>query len=80
MTAAAPQLTRSQVVARAASWYNIGLDYDWDSTYQGYRKDCSGYVSMAWQLATPVSTPRVLSRTVPSPGSPRPTSRPATRC
>ncbi|WP_328954736.1 VCBS repeat-containing protein [Kitasatospora purpeofusca] len=53
MTAAAPQLTRSQVVARAASWYNIGLDYDWDSTYQGYRKDCSGYVSMAWQLATP---------------------------
>ncbi|GAA1402880.1 hypothetical protein GCM10009639_46840 [Kitasatospora putterlickiae] len=53
MTTLAPQMTRSQVLARAASWYGIGLQYSGTSTYQGYRTDCSGYASMAWQLSKP---------------------------
>ncbi|WP_345681210.1 VCBS repeat-containing protein [Yinghuangia aomiensis] len=53
LTATAEQLTRSQVLQRAASWVDKGLVYDGGGTYQGYRRDCSGYVSMAWGLATP---------------------------
>ncbi|MFB7620876.1 hypothetical protein ACFC1F_42320, partial [Kitasatospora sp. NPDC056181] len=52
--AAAPQLSRSEAIARAQSWVGIGLQYTMDgSTYQGYRRDCSGYVSMSWKLGTP---------------------------
>ncbi|MFI0167602.1 hypothetical protein [Streptomyces sp. NPDC017095] len=51
--AAAPALTRAEVIDRAASWVGLGLDYSWTKTYQGYRQDCSGYVSMAWDLDTP---------------------------
>ncbi|MEV6408975.1 hypothetical protein AB0M58_39615 [Streptomyces bobili] len=51
--AAGTEITRSEVIQRAASWVGIGLDYSWDNTYQGYRTDCSGYASMAWRLATP---------------------------
>ncbi|WP_327287549.1 hypothetical protein [Streptomyces sp. NBC_01198] len=50
---AGPQITRSQVLARAQTWVGIGLDYNQGSTYQGYRTDCSGYASMAWHLGTP---------------------------
>ncbi|MGW4648464.1 FG-GAP-like repeat-containing protein [Kitasatospora sp. NPDC004289] len=51
--AAAPQITRSEVLARAESWVGLGLSYSWTTTHQGYRQDCSGYVSMAWRLSTP---------------------------
>ncbi|MFC5663646.1 hypothetical protein ACFP3U_11710, partial [Kitasatospora misakiensis] len=50
---AGPQITRSEVIRRAASWYGIGLKYTKSGeTYQGYRKDCSGYAAMAWRLST----------------------------
>ncbi|MER6359489.1 hypothetical protein [Kitasatospora sp. NPDC001527] len=48
---AGPQISRSETISRAASWVGLGLIYDTDGTYQGYRKDCSGYVSMAWNLS-----------------------------
>ncbi|WP_327679895.1 hypothetical protein [Kitasatospora sp. NBC_00458] len=52
--AAGPRIGRSEVISRAASWYGIGLKYTkTGETYQGYRKDCSGYASMAWRLGTP---------------------------
>ncbi|MFF8769637.1 hypothetical protein [Kitasatospora sp. NPDC015120] len=50
---AGPQISRSETISRAASWVGIGLNYNWNTTHQGYRTDCSGYVSMAWHLATP---------------------------
>ncbi|WP_344324687.1 NlpC/P60 family protein, partial [Streptomyces macrosporus] len=52
----APTITRSTVIARADSWVGIGLDYDWNGSYQGYRTDCSGYVSMAWNLDRSLTT------------------------
>ncbi|APU40827.1 FG-GAP repeat domain-containing protein [Streptomyces sp. TN58] len=49
-TAAAPRITRSSVIARAKSWVGIGLKYAGGGRHGGYRTDCSGYVSMAWDL------------------------------
>ncbi|TWP51605.1 hypothetical protein FKR81_15580 [Lentzea tibetensis] len=47
-------LTRSQVIARAQSWIDQGVDYNQDgchtNQYATYRKDCSGHTSMAWGL------------------------------
>ncbi|MFJ8434668.1 hypothetical protein ACIQ9P_25550 [Kitasatospora sp. NPDC094019] len=51
--AASVQITRSEAIARANGWVGKGLDYSWTGSYQGYRTDCSGYVSMGWKLATP---------------------------
>lgn len=40
---------RSDIVERAITWLDAGVKYDANASYQGYRRDCSGYVSMAWQ-------------------------------
>ncbi|MEV7780232.1 hypothetical protein [Kitasatospora sp. NPDC088351] len=53
LLAAAPTVTRSEVISRANGWFNQGLVYSWNGTHQGYRTDCSGYASMAWKLSTP---------------------------
>lgn len=49
-------IARSEVLARAESWTNKGIQYDQASNYpdpdgKQYRTDCSGYVSMAWHLS-----------------------------
>ncbi|UNO41739.1 VCBS repeat-containing protein [Streptomyces sp. MST-110588] len=49
--AASPAIARAEVIKRAKSWVNKGLRYSMDgTTYEGYRTDCSGYVSMALGL------------------------------
>ncbi|MFJ4190526.1 hypothetical protein [Kitasatospora sp. NPDC089509] len=57
------QITRSEVLARAQYWYNQnpGLIYSQggtfpDSSGRPYRRDCSGYVSMAWHLGYSADT------------------------
>ncbi len=51
-------VTGALAVARAQVWVNAGIPYNQRGYYQGYREDCSGYVSMAWGLATPgLTTP-----------------------
>uniref|UniRef100_UPI003D752058 NlpC/P60 family protein n=1 Tax=Streptomyces sp. WAC 04229 TaxID=2203206 RepID=UPI003D752058 len=55
-TAAAPTITRSEVIDRAKTWVGIGLDYSWTGSHGGYRTDCSGYVSMAWRLSSSLTT------------------------
>ncbi|MBP0451591.1 hypothetical protein J5Y04_18865 [Kitasatospora sp. RG8] len=62
----APSLTRSQVINRAASWVDIGLKYNGEGSYQGYRTDCSGYVSMAWKLSYSLTTPEFVPTGVTS--------------
>ncbi|MET9319495.1 VCBS repeat-containing protein [Streptomyces sp. NPDC003038] len=54
---AAAAMTRSEAIKRAKSWVGKGLDYSWTNYYQGYRMDCSGYVSMAWGLSSSLTTP-----------------------
>jgi len=46
-------LTGAVAAARAQVWVDNDVSYSQTSTYQGYRKDCSGYLSMAWGLSTP---------------------------
>ncbi|WP_279346814.1 C39 family peptidase [Streptomyces sp. AP-93] len=49
-------ISRTEVLARAESWMNQGLQYTYnggtapDPDGKAYRRDCSGYVSMAWHL------------------------------
>lgn len=51
-----PSITRSQVISRAQSWVGIGLVYNQSGMHDGYRTDCSGYVSMAWDLSSSLTT------------------------
>jgi hypothetical protein len=45
----APQCTaRSTMISRAQDWADKHIPYNQGGTYDGYRTDCSGYVSMAW--------------------------------
>ncbi|MBB4949957.1 hypothetical protein F4556_005492 [Kitasatospora gansuensis] len=61
------QITRSEIIARADYWYQIGAPITYtttgetypDSSGRGYRKDCSGYVSMAWHLSDSLDTTRL---------------------
>jgi hypothetical protein len=40
----------------AATWLNPPVPYSQSAYHNGYRQDCSGYVSMAWQLGTSATT------------------------
>jgi hypothetical protein len=42
-----------QVIERARAWVLAGIPYSMQATYQGYRTDCSGFVSFAWGLPSP---------------------------
>ncbi len=50
--APATAITRSEVLSRAHSWVAKRVIYSQSARYAGYRRDCSGFVSMAWHLGT----------------------------
>ncbi|WP_424217673.1 FG-GAP repeat domain-containing protein (plasmid) [Streptomyces sp. BI20] len=50
--AAAAPITRSAVIARAKTWVDAKVPYSQSDYRDGYRTDCSGMVSMAWNLGT----------------------------
>ncbi|MFS8103811.1 VCBS repeat-containing protein [Lentzea alba] len=51
---AAATITRDQVMARSQAWVNERVPYSMTSNHSsGWRKDCSGFVSMAWDLGKP---------------------------
>jgi len=43
-------ITRTDVLNRAHGWVAKKVRYSQSSTFAGYRRDCSGFVSMAWKL------------------------------
>ncbi|MFF9088000.1 peptidoglycan-binding protein [Streptomyces sp. NPDC014991] len=46
-----PATTRTQIINRARTWVAARVPYSMDAYWpDGYRQDCSGYVSMAWGL------------------------------
>ncbi|MER7828269.1 hypothetical protein ABTX85_37620 [Streptomyces sp. NPDC096097] len=45
-------ISRSTVIARAKTWVDAQVPYSQSSYRDGYRTDCSGLVSMAWNLGT----------------------------
>lgn len=40
---------RSEIVERGLNWLHRGVIYKGTGSYQGYRTDCSGFISMCWQ-------------------------------
>lgn len=51
--ARAPNDERLWTLAIAERWIDLGVKYDRAGTFEGYRRDCSGFVSMAWGLPKP---------------------------
>ncbi|PNV34429.1 hypothetical protein C1708_20610 [Streptomyces sp. DH-12] len=46
-----PAISRTDIIGRAAAWVSQKVPYSVSSHWSdGYRQDCSGYVSMAWKL------------------------------
>ncbi|MFD7434208.1 peptidoglycan-binding protein [Streptomyces sp. NPDC059861] len=46
-----PEATREEIIRRAQKWVDAKVPYSMTSYWSdGYRQDCSGYVSMAWGL------------------------------
>lgn len=41
---------RASVLQNAQRWVDLGVPYSQVSWFRGYRQDCSGFVSMAWNL------------------------------
>ena len=44
------------VIANAKTWLNPSVPYSQSAYHNGHRTDCSGYVSMTWQLGTSETT------------------------
>lgn len=47
---------RKTAIQRAFTWYDANVPYSQSKYHQGYRTDCSGFVSMAWQTGTSYTT------------------------
>jgi len=45
-------ISRGEVAGRAEGWIARGIRYNWDKKTDGYRRDCSGYVSMSLAIPT----------------------------
>jgi hypothetical protein len=48
--------TANWITDGASTWLNPPVYYSQSDYHNGYRQDCSGYVSMAWQLGTSAVT------------------------
>ncbi|WP_163506305.1 NlpC/P60 family protein [Fodinicola acaciae] len=56
--AADAAVSRATVISRAQKWVNDHVTYNQGGRHDGYRTDCSGYVSYTWGLAKPgLTTP-----------------------
>jgi hypothetical protein len=60
--APAGAITRDQVIKRANVWVKKRVPYSQSGYYRGYRRDCSGMVSMAWGLKTSYTSSTIRSR------------------
>jgi hypothetical protein len=60
--ATAHAITRSQVIKRANYWIHRKVHYSQTRYFRGYRRDCSGFVSMAWKLRKSYTSSSIRSR------------------
>jgi hypothetical protein len=60
--APAHAITREEILSRATSWVNKRVGYSRRANYGGYRRDCSGMVSMAWKLSGSYTSRTISSR------------------
>ncbi len=61
-TAPAHAITRKTVMKRANHWIKKKVKYSQSSYYRGYRRDCSGFVSMAWKLKKSYTSSTIRSK------------------
>jgi len=54
-------ITRPEIISRAQAWVNAGVPYSQSAYRDGYRTDCSGFVSYAWNLRDNAGNPRSLT-------------------
>jgi hypothetical protein len=47
---------RRAAIERGFGWYDARVPYSQSRSHGGYRTDCSGFVSMCWQLGTSYTT------------------------
>ncbi len=47
---------RAEAIRRGFTWYDARVPYSQSRSHGGYRTDCSGFVSMSWNLGTSFST------------------------
>jgi len=55
-------ITRTKIMKRAKSWVHKKVPYSQSGHYRGYRRDCSGFVSMAWGLKKSYTTRTISKR------------------
>jgi len=53
-------LSRSTMISRGEKWVKAHVPYNQHGTHDGYREDCSGFVSMCWELSKPGLTTSTL--------------------
>jgi hypothetical protein len=60
-------ITRTDVLLRAHNWVAKKVRYSQHASFGGYRRDCSGFVSMAWKLSRSYtsSTIQAVAKRVP---------------
>lgn len=56
----APALSRETILARGKRWVDLKVPYSNSLRFEGYRQDCSGFLSMAWMLAYSDGSPKSL--------------------
>jgi len=44
-------ISRTTILARGRSWVDRGVPYSQQLYFEGYRQDCSGFLSMSWVLS-----------------------------
>ncbi|MEZ4222773.1 MAG: hypothetical protein R3B13_17665 [Polyangiaceae bacterium] len=54
---------RRTAIERGFTWYDAQVPYSQSSQYDGYRTDCSGFVSMCWQLGSSYTTANFIQDT-----------------
>jgi len=54
---------RRTAIERGFSWYDAQVPYSQSQYHEGYRTDCSGFVSMCWELGTSYTTANFIDDT-----------------
>ena len=53
---ASTSAARQNAIQRGFRWLDNNVPYSQSASYEGYRTDCSGFVSMCWELGTSTDT------------------------
>jgi hypothetical protein len=54
---------RARAIERGFGWLDANVPYSQSASHGGYRTDCSGFVSMCWELGTSTNTGSLVSST-----------------